>query len=224
MYKATRCLRTLKPNYHWVVTPLASSPLAASPAVAAIARRTPLTPARPRVGLLATSALVALLVGGCSSSATKLPVTKHQAGSHSSTTSSTTSKTSTGTSSASGAKCTDLTAAAASAAVGKTATITLLSSGAAGETNCTIKAGADPDDPDLYFGLDVRPNEGQATFNEEKQAIHGTAVGGVGDQAFTSTTGLAVLSHGVVIEISGPQSSGSTIPTAIAKAMIATLH
>ncbi|WP_375503767.1 hypothetical protein [uncultured Jatrophihabitans sp.] len=174
--------------------------------------------------LVATSALVAALVGGCSSSATKDSATKDHAGSHSSTTSSTTSKTSTGTSSASGAKCTDLTAAAASAAVGKAAKITLLSSGAAGETNCSIKAGADPDDPDAYYGLDVRPNEGQTTFNEEKQAISGTSVAGIGDQAFTSTTGLAVLSHGVVIEVSGPRSSDYTIPTAIAKAMIATLR
>ena len=174
--------------------------------------------------LIATSALVAALVGGCSSSASKVSATKDTAGSRSSTTSSTTSKTTTGTSSASGAKCTDVTAAAASAAVGKPATITLLTSGAAGETTCSIKAGADPADPELFYTLDVRPNEGQTTFDEEKQAISGTAVAGVGDEAFTSTTGLAVLSHGAVIEILGPSSSGYAIETAIAKAMIATLR
>ena len=50
---------------------------------------------------------------------------------------------------------------------------------------------------------------------------------GVGDKAFTSAVGVEILSGGVDIQVIGPAgpvlSKDYTIPTAVAKAMVATL-
>jgi hypothetical protein len=130
-----------------------------------------------------------------------------------------------GTSASSNAKCTDLTAAAASAAVGKTVTVTLDPSGAnlPGMTICDISAATDANP----IQLDVNTSDTTAQFAADEQAYGGKDLSGVGDKAFTSSIGVEVLSGSVDIQVIGPAgpvlSNDYTIPTAVAKAMIAAL-
>lgn len=179
-----------------------------------------------------------LVLGGCSSgsSGSSAPTTgastssPSRAGTGDTAASATTPTTSTSSSSApsgsgSGAKCSDLTGAAASAAVGKTTTVTLDTTVAplAGLTICNVTVAAE-----VYpIQLAVNTNGGQAAYSADHQAFSGVDLSGVGDEAFHSSIGVEVFSGGVDIKVTGPAgpvlSGNFTTPTAIAKAMVATL-
>jgi hypothetical protein len=130
-----------------------------------------------------------------------------------------------GSSGGSGAKCTDLTSAAASAALGSTFTVTLDSSGAslAGVTDCTVA------DADLATSiqLDVDTAGAAALYNADFQSVGGTPLSGVGDKAFTDAIGVETLSGSVDITVIGPAgpvlSGNFAMSTALAKAMVAAL-
>lgn len=127
--------------------------------------------------------------------------------------------------SASGAKCSDLTAAAASQEVGKATTVTLDTSAAAlpGLTICNVTVA----DEVYPIQLSVDTSNAQELFNADMQASSGVDLGGVGDKAFSSATGIEALSGGVDIKIFGPagpvMNKNYTVPIALAKAMISTL-
>jgi hypothetical protein len=130
-----------------------------------------------------------------------------------------------GTSTTSDAKCTDLTAAAASAALGKSVTVTLDTDGTqlAGLTVCNVV------DADAVYPVQLSVNTAgaQALYAADEQSFGGVDLSGVGDKAFTSSVGVETLSSGVDIQVIGPAgpvlSKDYTIPTAIAKAMVAAL-
>ena len=138
---------------------------------------------------------------------------------------SSTSQPASGGSSGSGAKCTDLTAAAASSALGKATTVTLDTTVAtqAGLTICNVTVANEV----FPIQLAVYDNDGQAILNSDKQNASGVDLSGVGDQAITTDIGVDALSGGVLIEVTGPAgavlSGDDRIPTAIAKAMIAAM-
>jgi hypothetical protein len=185
-----------------------------------------------RLAAIAPVALAGMLLAGCGGSSAGSPATSggHSTGSStpqpgSGTPSGSASQPGSDTTSSSGAKCTDLTAAAASAAVGKTVTVTLDPGSAAlpGLTICDITDAAE-----VYpIQLDVNTTDAQALFSSDEMADGGVDLSGVGDKAFTSSLGVEALSGSVDIEVIGPAgpvlSNDFTIPTAVAKAMIAAL-
>jgi hypothetical protein len=172
-----------------------------------------------RLVVLAPAVCAATLLAACGSTAGGTPATS--GGSQPASGSSAGSG-----SSSSNAKCTDLTPAAASAAVGKRVTLTLDTRGGtlAGHTTCDVTVA----DEVYPIQLDVMTNGGQQLYSADKQAMSGVDISGVGDQAFTSSTGVEALKGGVDIKVVGPAgpvlSGNFAIPTAIAKAMAATVQ
>lgn len=126
----------------------------------------------------------------------------------------------------SGAKCTDLTSAAASAAVGKATAVTLDTRTASlpGLTICDVAV----TDEVYPIQLAVDTNGGEVLYTADEQAMGGAELSGVGDKAFTSSISVEVLSGNVDIKVTGPAgpvlSGNFTLPTAIAKAMVAVLR
>jgi hypothetical protein len=175
-----------------------------------------------RLAALATVACAATLLAGCGSSGSVSPTT---AGGGSSTTGGSVSQPGSGTSSGSDAKCTDLTGAAASAAVGKSTTVTLDATVAplSGLTICNVVVA----DEVYPIQLAVDTVNAQATYAGDEQAFSGVDMGGVGDKAFSSSVGVEVLSGRVDITVTGPAgpvlNGNYTVPTAVAKAMVAAL-
>lgn len=123
-----------------------------------------------------------------------------------------------------GAKCTDLTNAAASAVIGRATTVALDTSVAplAGLTVCTVTVANG-----IYpIQLSVNTSGGAAEFAADRSASSNVAdLGGVGDKAFTSSTGVEALRGTVDITVFGPAGpvldGNYTIPTGLAKAMVA---
>jgi hypothetical protein len=184
-----------------------------------------------RLVAVAPVALATILLAGCGTSGGGSPATAAgtstgaKGSQPAGATPSSASQPAAGTSAGSNAKCTDLTAAAASAAVGKTVTVTLDTGDTQlpGLTICEIADAAE-----VYpIQLDVNTNDTTAQFAADKQAYDGVDLSGVGDKAFTSSVGVEVLSGSVDIQVIGPAgpvlSNDYTIPTAVAKAMVAAL-
>jgi hypothetical protein len=185
-----------------------------------------------RLAALAPVALVGILLAGCGATSTGSPATStgnatngtaNSAGTANPTANAT--QPASGTSASSDAKCTDLTAAAASAAVGKPVTVKLDTAGGslAGLTVCDVSDAAE-----VYpIQVDVDTADAQALYSGDKRASGGVDVSGVGDEAFTSAIGVEVLSGGVDIQVIGPAgpvlNKDYTISTAVAKAMVAAL-
>lgn len=123
-----------------------------------------------------------------------------------------------------GAKCTDLTNTAASAAVGKPATVKLSSAtDLPGLSICAITVANE-----IYpIQLAVDTNSASAAYTIDQQALAGVDLSGLGDKAFSSAIGVETISGNVDIKVTGPAgpvlSKDYTIPTAIAKAMISAL-
>lgn len=137
-----------------------------------------------------------------------------------------TSQPASGGSSGSDAKCTDVTDAAASAALGKATTVALDTSGGTlpGLTICNVTVAGE-----VYsIQLSVYQHGGQALFDNDKQTEAGVDLSGVGDAAITTNTGVVAIKNGVVIEVFGPAgpvlSGDDRIPTALTKAMITTMN
>jgi hypothetical protein len=197
-----------------------------------------------RLNILATMAcitVVALSVTACkSSSQASAPVTNPVAtgaqadetspGSQSSSPSTATNAAGSASAPSSplsgGAKCTDLTNAEASAALGKATSLVLDTSGTplAGLTICNVTIANEA----YPVQLAVNTVAGAQQFAADKVAFAPTAnVSGVGDQAFSSDTGVEALTKGVDIRITGPAGpvldNNFTVPTALAKAMAAAL-
>jgi hypothetical protein len=180
-----------------------------------------------RLVALAPVALSALLLAGCGGSSGGGATTAGDPAPGGATSPATGgSQSSSAATSSSDAKCTDLTAAAASAAVGKTVTVTFDTTGTQlpGLTICDIADAADV----FPIQLDVDTTDTTALFAADEQADGGVDLSGVGDKAFTSSIGVEALSGGVDIQVIGPAgpvlSNDYTIPTAVAKAMIAALN
>jgi hypothetical protein len=127
--------------------------------------------------------------------------------------------------SGSGAKCGDLTNAAASASVGKATTVSLdkTVTALAGLTICNVTVA------DEVYPIQLAVNTANAAvqFSADKDVSDGKDLGGVGEKAFSSATGVEALSGGVDIKITGPAgpvlSNNFTVPIALAKAMISAL-
>jgi hypothetical protein len=167
--------------------------------------------------------------GGANATATTGPTanaTQPASGSGTDTPTASPTQPASGSSTASDAKCTDLTAAAASAALGKSVTVKLDTGGTqlAGLTVCDVV-----DADDVYpVQFSVNTMGSQALYASDEQSFGGVDLSGVGDEAFTSAVGVETLSGGVDIQVIGPAgpvlSKDYTIPTAIAKAMVAALN
>jgi hypothetical protein len=131
-----------------------------------------------------------------------------------------------GSSGGSGAKCTDLTSAAASAALGKTVTVTPEPGDVslAGLTICDVTVA----DEVYPIQLAVDSANGQLLYSGDEQVSGGTALSGVGDKAFTSAIGVEALKGDVDIKVTGPAgpvlSGNFATPTALAKAMVAAIN
>lgn len=185
--------------------------------------------ARPslRLALLIPVSLAATVLAACGPSGSGTPATNGgtTGGGTSQPASSPSQPVSGGSSSGSG-KCTDLTAAGASAAVGKPTTVTLDPTVAAlpGLTICTVTVA----DEVYPIQLAVDNNGGQELYNADKQVSAGTDLSGVGDKAFTDEIGVEALSGNVDIKVTGPAgpvlSGNFAVPTAIAKAMVTALQ
>jgi hypothetical protein len=191
-----------------------------------------------RIAALAPVVCAAALLAACGSSGGGTPATSGGSSQPASGTSGSGSQPASGTSgsgstpasggssSGSGAKCTDLTSAAASAALGNTVTVTLDSGGTplAGVTDCTV---ADADDT-TSIQLNVDTADAAALYNGDLQSFGGKSLTGVGDKAFTDAIGVETLSGGVDIQVIGPAgpvlSGNFATPTALAKAMVAALQ
>lgn len=125
---------------------------------------------------------------------------------------------------ASGARCTDLTNAAASAALGRATTVVLDTSVAplAGLTICNVTVANE-----VYpIQLSVNTRDGASEFSADRSVNTNVAdLGGVGDKAFTSSIGVEALRGTVDIKVFGPAGpvldGNFTIPTGLAKAMVA---
>ncbi|QNK79866.1 hypothetical protein [Nakamurella sp. PAMC28650] len=122
-----------------------------------------------------------------------------------------------------GGKCTDLTAAAATAAVGKPTTVAIESSDATSSTcDITIAGDVYPVQISVVTAVDA------AHLAEEKSnAADVKELTGVGDQAFTDALGVEALTGTVEIKVTGPgdalKNNDYSVSTALAKAMIAAL-
>ena len=180
--------------------------------------------------IIAVTIASGLLLSGCAS--TSSPTTTSPSASSGSTApSASTSGSSSGSvptsapsESGSGAKCTDLTAAAASAAVGKSTTVKATPiTPLAGLTICDVTVA----DEVYPIQLAVNTTNAAALFTADQQVSSGVDLSGVGDKAFSSTIGIEALSGNVEIKVTGPAgpvlNKNYTIPTAIAKAMVAAL-
>lgn len=123
-----------------------------------------------------------------------------------------------------GAKCSDLTNAAASASLGKPTTVTLDPSVKfPGLTICNVVVTGE-----VYpIQLAVDTSNAQDQYTVDDQASGGANLPGVGDKAFSSSIGVETVSGNVDIKITGPAGpvlgGNFTLPTAIAKAMISAL-
>jgi hypothetical protein len=124
-----------------------------------------------------------------------------------------------------GAKCSDLTNAAASASVGKPTTVKPEpTTPLPGLTICDVAVTGE-----VYpIQLTVDTNNGQVAYGVDQQALAGVDLPGVGDKAFSSAIGIETVSGNVDIKVTGPAgpvlSKIYTLPIAIAKAMIAALN
>jgi hypothetical protein len=179
-----------------------------------------------RLAVLAPVVCAASLLAACGSSGGGTPATGSGGAQPASGSSGGGSQPSSGTSSSSNAKCTDLTPAAASAAVGKTVTVTLDSGGVslAGLTICDVTVA----DEVYPIQLAVDTSDGPLLYSGDEQVSGGVDISGVGDKAFTDAIGVETLSGGVDIKVTGPAgpvlSGNFAVPTAIAKAMVAALR
>lgn len=177
-----------------------------------------------RLVTLVPVACAAALLAGCGSSGGATPTTSGGGSQPAGGTSGNGSQPASGASSS--AKCSDLTAAAASAAVGKSTTVTLDTTVAplAGLTICDVTVA----DEVYPIQLAVMANGGQELYSADEQVSAGTDLSGVGDKAFTSSIGVETLSGGVDIKVTGPAGpvlgGNFAVPTAIAKAMVAALQ
>ena len=185
-----------------------------------------------RLAAIAPLAFAGILLTGCGATSAGTPATSaanaatgsaNPAGTANPTASPT--QPAAGTTTSSGAKCTDLTAAAASAAVGKSVTVTLDTAGGSlpGLTVCAVTDAAE-----VYpIQVDVDTSDAQALYAGDDESFGGVDLSGVGDKAFTSSVGVEVLSGNVDIQVIGPAgpvlNKDYTIPTAVAKAMVAAL-
>jgi hypothetical protein len=181
-----------------------------------------------RLAALAPLVCAATMLAACGSSSGGSPATgggSPATGGGSTPAGGSTSQPATSGSSGSDAKCSDLTPAAASASMGKAVTVTLDTTGAtlAGLTICNVTVA----DEGYPIQLDVDTVGGQALFSADEQAFGGKDLSGVGDKAFTGSTGVEVLSGGVDIRVIGPAgpvlSGNYTTAIGIAKAMVAAL-
>lgn len=178
-----------------------------------------------RLATLVPVACAAALLAGCGSSGGGTSTTGGSGSQPASGSSGSATQPASGGSSASGAKCTDLTPAAAGAALGKTVTITLDTTvaGLAGLTICDVTVA----DEVYPIQLAVDTSAAIAIFSGDLQNSGGIAISGVGDKAFTDTIGVEALSGSVDIKVTGPAgpvlSGNFATPTAIAKAMVAAL-
>ena len=93
----------------------------------------------------------------------------------------------------------------------------------AGLTICDISVA----DEVYPIQLAVNTTNAAAVFAAEQKADSGVDLSGVGDRAFSSEIGIEVLSGNVDIKVTGPAgpvlNKNYTVPTAIAKAMVAAL-
>ena len=141
------------------------------------------------------------------------------------TTSSPASSSSAAAPSGGGATCTDLSDAAASASLGKKVTVKgTPKTPLAGLSICDVTVAGE-----IYpIQLAVDSVGASELFAVDKQAVGGVTISGLGDQAFHSSIGVEALSRGVDVKVTGPAgpvlSNDFTIPTAVAKAMIAAIH
>ncbi len=127
--------------------------------------------------------------------------------------------------SASNAKCTDLTDAAASAAVGRATTVTLDTGfSAPGLTICKIAVAGEIDP----IQLDVNTTGAAAKYRLDREAFGESDIAGIGDQAFRDATGIEALVGNVEVDVFGPAEPillhhDFSQPTALVKAMVATV-
>lgn len=141
------------------------------------------------------------------------------------TTSTTPTPTSGPSAATSNAKCTDLTDAAASAAVGTATTVTLdTTPPLAGLTICNIAVAGEIDP----IQLDVNTVGAAAKYHLDHEVDGGPSIAGIGDQAFRSATGIEALVGNVCIDVIGPAEPillhhDFSQPTALVKAMVATV-
>jgi hypothetical protein len=121
-----------------------------------------------------------------------------------------------------GAKCSDLTNAAATAMVGKATTVALDTTPTAlpGLTICSVTVAGE-----VYpIQLAVSTSNAATLYRVDKGAFTGTDLAGVGDQAFSSAVGVETLSGSVDIKVTGPAgpvlNKDYSLSIKIAKAMI----
>ena len=123
----------------------------------------------------------------------------------------------------SNAKCTDLTDAAASAAVGRATTVTLdTGPSAPGLTICQIAVAGEIDP----IQLDVNTTGAAAKYRVDREAFGESDIAGIGDKAFRSATGIEALVGNVEVDVIGPAEPillhhDFSQPTALVKAMVA---
>jgi hypothetical protein len=180
-----------------------------------------------RLAAVAPAALTGILLAACGATVGGSPATSaagRPATAGGSPSGSSTPQPASGASSGSDAKCTDLTATAATAALGKPTTVALdTGTPLPGLTVCDLTVA------DAFYSIQlaVDTNINAAEFSEEEQAFGGVDVSGIGDKAFTSSVGIEVLSGSVDIKVTGPAgpvlSGNYTYSTAVARAMLATL-
>jgi hypothetical protein len=128
-----------------------------------------------------------------------------------------------------GAKCTDLTSAAASSAVGKPTKVSLSSNNLSlgeGTTICNLAIAGET----YAVGLVVIDSSVAAAgfASNHKLFPNVKDLTGIGDKAFTTGEGVEALSGNVDIKVTGPADevigdNNYTVPIAIAKAMVAAL-
>jgi hypothetical protein len=184
-------------------------------------------PKRAGVSVCASAAIavaMAGLVSACSGSGSTTAVTPP---SSSDPTAASTASAAAGTTAqpvnAKGASCAKLTDAAATAAIGKATTVKLEPSTLASVTLCqlTITGEVYPVQIETATGLTL------AEFKASQKVIGGSTVDGIGDAAFTSDTGVETYAGSVQVQVTGPAgpvlNKDFTIPTAVAKAMLAAL-
>jgi hypothetical protein len=125
-----------------------------------------------------------------------------------------------------GGKCTDLTDALATAALGKKTTVKLDTGGGSlpGLSICDVTI-AD----EIYpVQLAVDTSDGAVLYAADKSVDPGKDISGVGDKAFSSEIGVETLAKGADIKVTGPAgpvlSGNFAVPTALAKAMAAAVQ
>jgi hypothetical protein len=123
-------------------------------------------------------------------------------------------------------KCSDLTNAQASAALGKTTTVKLDTAGGSlpGLSICNVTIANE-----VYpVQLSVDTSAGAQLYAADKTVDPGKDISGVGDKAFSSEIGVETLAKGADIKVIGPAgpvlNDNFAVPTALAKAMAAALR